>query len=609
MTRATSRSLPDVPDILHHVFSYLDPIHQSGDGQAYESRLSLAFAARTCHGFTGPALDVLWKRLPDDQPLADLLCELGIATREGVQEDFGHLGQKKPGRYCLPYKGGGGYRLAGVAEAYEKHWRLSRGYDLKYVLQTTDDPRTHPNWPRFVEYASRVRAITLFVFDGPAWSAIWEELLAVTDRAPILPRLLSVAFCHFTPQTINRGAFALISPSVHNLNLSISSDVWFQRNEKFRSIFTQNFSAALEIEKLRIDFPPYTVGESLLQTHCSQLLHLEISPLLDLDGLRSLTALPALQHLSISLSREDFPEINPSFTFESITTLVVEGTWTNLSTLLDTIRLPSMHMLSVTGWEHGDPVTELVKAATQCFRTLASRHPSITSLSVSATHGRVPSSRGCIVFGIPLIEDAFPASLLDIVHPLLALTTLHRLELGFPSYFDIACTETDLRAIAEAFPALETFHLRVWPYFGFALRDGSNNDPPERVRGGQLEALRYFARNCPRLQVLHLPAMEMTEWTLTLAESLGDRQPQSRELHGLRTLVIPRVLLPAGRVDIAGRVSEVVRGVFPLAVSPFRLERLTMEEDWAVADGDSKCPECARGSGLTFAFNPYADPK
>ncbi|KAM5530655.1 hypothetical protein V8D89_015676 [Ganoderma adspersum] len=606
MTGATYHSLPDVPDVLYHVFSYLDPIHQSDDDRVYESRRSLALAARTCRGFTGPALDVLWKRLPDDQPLADLLCHLRIATREEDPGYLERLGKTKPRRYQLPYQGGGGYRLLGVAEAYEERWRLSRGYDLKYFLRTANDPRTHPNWSRFVEYASRVRAITLFVFDGPAWCAVWEELLGVTDRAPILPKLLSVAFCHFSPQALNPGAFALISPSVRNLNLNVDNDGWRELDEKFRSIFTQSFSAAPEINKLRLEFHPSSLGPFLLQAHCSNLRHLEVFPLLDLDGLRLLTELSALQHLSISLSRQDFPSASASLTFKSVTVLVVEGTWVNLGAFFATTHLPSMHTLTITGWDYGDPAAELAKAATQCFSTLADRYPSLASLRVSASHGRVPPPRGCVAYGISLINDAFAASLLDIVHPLLALSALRHLALGFPSYFDIVCTEADLRAVAEAFPALEAFHLRVWLYFGFAFQNDSDDsdddrddrgDAPERPRGGPLDALVHFARNCPRLRLLHLPAMEMAEGALA---SLGNKQPPS-ESHGLRTFIIPRVMLPPGRADLAGRVLEVVREVFPLAASPFRPARLVVEKNWAVAEGASRCPDCANGSRLTWS--------
>ena len=419
----------------------------------------------------------------------------------------------------------------------------------------------------------------------------------MTDRAPILPKLLSVAFCHFAPRALNPGAFALISPSVRNLNLNIDNDGWRELDKKLLSTFTRSFSAAPDIEKLRLEFHPSGLGSSLLQTHCSRLLHLEVFPLLDFDDLRLLAELPALQHLSISLSKEDFPAASASLAFNCISTLAVEGPWANLNALFATTRLPSMHTLSLTGWEYGEPAAELAKAATECFRTLATQYPSLTSLAVSATDGRAPPSRGCVVYGIPIVDAAFAASLLDIVHPLLALSALRSLELGFPSYFDIVCTEADLRAVAEAFPALEAFHLRVWPYFGFAIRNDEDEDTPEPPRGGPLAALVHFARNCPRLRLLHLPAMEMAEKPLA---SLGDCDRQGCEPHGLRTLVVPRVLLPPGRAEFAGRMAEVVRGAFPLVASLFRLERLAMQGDWAIADGALKCPDCANRSRLPF---------
>ena len=131
MTHTTNSSLADFPDILHCVFAFLDPdLHLERKDVVYESRQALAASARTCSGFTGPALSVLWKRLPDDQPLADLLCALDIAEMDKLRQD---LGRNKAGRYDLPNQDKGGYRLSGAAEEYEERWRLSRGYDVKYV--------------------------------------------------------------------------------------------------------------------------------------------------------------------------------------------------------------------------------------------------------------------------------------------------------------------------------------------------------------------------------------------------------------------------------------------------------------------------------------------
>ena len=159
MSGSAPLSLPDVPDVLYAIFSYLDPVHhfQHEHDQVYESRRSLALAARTCRGFAGPALDVLWKRLPDDQPLADLLCEVGIATKQEDEKDLPLLGENKPGRYRLPNQGGGGYRVPGAAEAYERKWRLSRGYDIQYVRVVIPFHAGYPNEDRLSALSPRYR--------------------------------------------------------------------------------------------------------------------------------------------------------------------------------------------------------------------------------------------------------------------------------------------------------------------------------------------------------------------------------------------------------------------------------------------------------------------
>ena len=422
----------------------------------------------------------------------------------------------------------------------------------------------------------------------------------MTDRVPILPKLLSVSFRDVPTRALSPGALSLISPSVRKLNLDIDLDGWTQWDEKFRCIFTQSFNAAPEIEQLRLASHPSILGLPLLQTHCSRLYQLEVFPPLDLDSLRLLTELPALQHLSISLSREDFPGINPAIIFLSVTTLDVEGTWVNLGVMLETIRLPSIHTLFIRGWNYSERAAELAKAATQCFCTLAAKQPFLTRLSVCAIDGRVPPSHGCVVGCVEHVPDAFEATLLDIMNPLLALSTLRHLDLGFPSYFDIACTAADLRAVAEAFPVLETFDLGVWPYWAFEPQDAAAV-AAERPRGGPLYALMYFARNCPRLRLLHLPAMGMAETKEAPADSADDSKcGRERELHGLQTLVIPKVLLPPGRADLAGKVEEVVRGIFPLVAAGFREERLVLDGDWAIADEALSCSECARRWGSTF---------
>ncbi|KAM5530648.1 hypothetical protein V8D89_005245 [Ganoderma adspersum] len=594
MSSSTPLSLPDVPDVLYAIFSYLDPVHQSQYDQVYESRRSLALVARTYRGFAGPALDVLWKRLPDDQPLADLLCEVGIATRQEDEEHLQLLGENRPGRYQLPNQGGTGF--PGATEAYEGKWRLSRGYDIQYLFRSDiGDPRKHPSWPRFAAYASRVRAITLFAFDGPAWCGIWEELRSRTGNVPILPNLLSVAFCRKSWAALTPGALALISPSVCSLNFNLGNENECPvLDEKLRILFSQCFNTAPKIDQLRLELTPSRLGQPLLQIHCSRIRRLEVYPQIDFEGLRVLTNLPTLQRLSIALIEENVPEANPTLIFKYLTKLDVEGTWTNLSTLLDTVRLPSMHMLSVTSWAYGEPAAELAQGAIQCFKTISARQISIPSLSIYESYGRVPPPRNGVVYVIPPVWDTFEAPFLDVVHPLLSLSSLRHFSLQLPRYCDLTCTTADLRAVAESFPALETFHLPVWfhPYSNSPLK-GADLRARDRPRG-PLTAIAHFARCCPRLRILHLPSMELTEESLAALCDEGNINVIS-EPHGLQTLIIPRVLVPPGRADLVGKVSEVIKGVFPLAASPFRPEKLVMEEDWAVAEGasSSRCPECS----------------
>ena len=137
MTSATPRSFTDVPDVLYHVFSQLAVpsvwYKSNGNAAIYESRRSLAMLARTCRVFTDPALKVLWSSLPDDQPLADLLCTLGIATRGHELEPEKLEGKCKPQRYRLPTLEIRDSPDYAALAAYERRWKRLRGYDIAYV--------------------------------------------------------------------------------------------------------------------------------------------------------------------------------------------------------------------------------------------------------------------------------------------------------------------------------------------------------------------------------------------------------------------------------------------------------------------------------------------
>ena len=123
------RSIADVQDIIYHIVSYLDPGLPYTVGSKLVRR-ALARLARTCRNFTRPALKMLWKRLPDDQPLADLLCILGIAQRHG---DVGS-GATRLARFEVPIQLHPGlWFSASERDAVERRWKSLRGYDDRYV--------------------------------------------------------------------------------------------------------------------------------------------------------------------------------------------------------------------------------------------------------------------------------------------------------------------------------------------------------------------------------------------------------------------------------------------------------------------------------------------
>ena len=127
----TARSnISHFPDVIYYVVSHLDPWIPEGDLDVYPVRRALARLARTCRNFTRPALKMLWKRLPDDQPLADLLCILGIAQRHG---DVGS-GATRLARFEVPIQLHPGlWFSASERDAVERRWKSFRGYDDRYV--------------------------------------------------------------------------------------------------------------------------------------------------------------------------------------------------------------------------------------------------------------------------------------------------------------------------------------------------------------------------------------------------------------------------------------------------------------------------------------------
>ena len=178
--------------------------------------------------------------------------------------------------------------------------------------------------------------------------------------------LQSVSFCSITNNAPTPGVFALISSSVRRLHFPFESygplSKW---NEPLRNIFSQACLAAPEVAELQLTFPPSRLGSALIPTHCSSVRRIQVDTQLDIESVSLLAQFPALEYLSISLS----PLASPGSTlpFSSLATLALSGSWDDLCTLLQILRLPLMRTLSVTSHENGKPAAELAAGTIKCF--------------------------------------------------------------------------------------------------------------------------------------------------------------------------------------------------------------------------------------------------
>ena len=81
-----------------------------------------------------------------------------------------------------------------------------------------------------MEYASSIRSITLSASDAPALCDVWDKLLSCIECAPILPNVLSIAFCRISWRTLTPEPLTLISPSVRKLNFNLGDEfTWSAR--------------------------------------------------------------------------------------------------------------------------------------------------------------------------------------------------------------------------------------------------------------------------------------------------------------------------------------------------------------------------------------------
>ncbi|KDQ53429.1 hypothetical protein JAAARDRAFT_210071 [Jaapia argillacea MUCL 33604] len=129
---------------------------------------SLVCLARSCRSFLEPALDVLWYKMLDTEPLLKLVPALEVSKKE---TDYHEL---------VSY------------------------YNILY-------PPEEQDWSRFDYYARRIR-ILYFVHDGEIDCAIYSRLSQYTTSHNLIPSLRSLTWCHDCPHTSLASLTSEVSP-------------------------------------------------------------------------------------------------------------------------------------------------------------------------------------------------------------------------------------------------------------------------------------------------------------------------------------------------------------------------------------------------------------
>ena len=268
-----------------------------------------------------------------------------------------------------------------------------------------------------------------------------------------------------------------------------------------------------------------------------RLRSVNVRSLLAVDDLEPLTHLEALERLSVFIATEGTTRIPLLLARLHRLSVWAPYSWDSARDLLQRVRAPQLRSLSLSVRQR-DP-QPLIRDATLCLQNIATKLSALETLLIHCDK----SIRSPFTFPGEALDTK--GALGAILEPLLALRHLRHVTLNFKDFtFHIA--SDDMRRLAEAWPGVEELRIAV------ATVDGG--------RAG-FESVVHFARRCPHLQVLHLPAMY-------LAVDAFDELEYPAEPHPLQDLDVKEVVFPQG-ADLLGEMASFVQRVFPKAVVPF----------------------------------------
>ncbi|KAI1788335.1 hypothetical protein LXA43DRAFT_646381 [Ganoderma leucocontextum] len=412
------------------------------------------------------------------------------------------------------------------------------------------------HWTRFQLYADRVRVI----LGGPRQledaiePSVWLFLAARCKGSPLMPRLREL-FAYNIPIPEISTLVLLISPTLRVVDLSLELE-----DEDDSEIAPHVVASLLhtlplmapDLEDLTyyVDFGigrgSVNLDHGYLESfglHFARLKTLSIRCAVRLDKqvLQLLSSIPTLQDLSCTIDiRSNSTLTLPRCTFQQLTDLHIEGHLDHLVTFFHVCQFPTLACITLRIRVLGPPNAQGPKdsfaAICQCCNPTL-----LTSFSVD-------------IMDVFISNSSRPRSLVQYLEPLLAfpnITSFHFLCF----YIVPPVHDDDIARFGAAWLRLESFHV------SHIVGQYSLPDVARPTLSGLIE----LAQRCPRLDMFHIPELDITV--------VPERNAVPLLAHGLRYFTM-RNAMPSSPSKVYMEVATLIDCVFPA---------VDLEYSWSVS--------------------------
>ncbi|KAI0672395.1 hypothetical protein C8Q78DRAFT_990844 [Trametes maxima] len=417
---------------------------------------TLARCARVSSALSEPALDILWSRMTGLSPLCQLLPVLSNSARESTLDDG-----------SIPCRS----------------------------IKDED-------WSRFMHYARRVRKLHYHCREDPSERLRQSTFAALVRRAarvgaPLLPRLEELSWLQFSQDITHYLHF--VSPSLRRITVYVQVGVATVPDVEELCLEGIELPHSLEslqaFKRLRnLHLGSVTAPVAVILSYCSAMPNLS-SLSADLTGSHPPSDLYA-SHIGQARGK-DGPSLN------ALQILRVAGSPSSIEELFNGISSPTLHAasLAISTHEHDND------GGRRCVAHLSARFAaSLHTVRVQYTRmaDRTPT-------------DARPFA--QYARPLFLLRGLRECTLAIEDPAPVSMEDADVRAMAEAWPALVSLDVSAMQ------QSGTTGTLP------CVTALEAFAQHCPDLVSLRVPVRQDV-----VALDAWDNTCEIPHAHGLRSL-------------------------------------------------------------------------